>query len=591
MSDVEPSAPFPLSMPGAAADRTAWEHAAAAVLRKSGRLGAEDPDDKVWSALTRSTLDGIGITPLGTPDLVAGGRDDSRPPARPGGVWDVRVACADPDPATTAQHALTDLENGATSLWLQVGPGGLAPADLASALEGVLLDAAAVVVSGGLPGARAFVDVLTARGLTPASGSNLGADPLGDALRTDDSAKGPADVSDLLATADLAREHGLLAACVDGTAVHDRGGSDAQELGWVVAVGTAYLRALEEAGVEAPADLIELRLAATDEQFPTIAKFRAVRRLWNRVLKLSDLQAPTRVHAVTSRPMMSQFDPYVNMLRTCVAAFAAGVGGADAVTVLPFDAPLGLPDPFSRRIARNTSALLTEESHVAKVSDPAGGAYAVEKLTDDLAEAGWAFLQVIEEAGGAAAALDLVRARIAETAAARDVLVAKRRRPLTGLSEFPHLEETPLERRDYAAGALPVRGYGHAFEAMRREPAGRPVFLATMGPVAAHTARATFAANLLAAGGIDVVSAGATDSIADVVGAYGQQPVACLCGTDAAYSSWGADLVKALREAGATRVIVAGKTDMGQDDSCAMGVDALDFLTRTREALQREALR
>jgi methylmalonyl-CoA mutase len=292
--------------------------------------------------------------------------------------------------------------------------------------------------------------------------------------------------------------------------------------------------------------------------------------------------------------MMSKYDPWVNMLRTTVAAFAAGVGGADAVTVLPFDSVLGVPDGFGRRIARNTSSLLVSEAHVARVADPAGGSYAVEKLTDDLARAGWAELGRLEEAGGVAAALDdgSLRTRIDETVARREAEVARRKRPLTGVSEFPHLGETLPERaqspaHDAAWGH--VRRYGAAFERLRDEPAAGPVFLATMGPIAAHTARATFATNLLAAGGIPVEVAGATDGVAAVVAAYRGQPVACLAGTDPAYDEWGADLVAALRAAGARWVVVAGKPgDLGVDDACAVGVDALEFLTRTKHVLSSQ---
>ncbi len=159
-----------------------------------------------------------------------------------------------------------------------------------------------------------------------------------------------------------------------------------------MALAAAYLRTLTDAGcsVEDAASLVEFRYAVTDEQFPSIAKLRAARRLWARVQELCDAEpVAQRQHAVTSRPMMSSYDPWVNMLRTTVAAFAGGVGGADAVTVLPFDSPLGRPDTLGRRVARNTSHLLIDESHVAKVADPAGGSYAVEKLTDDLAVAAW----------------------------------------------------------------------------------------------------------------------------------------------------------------------------------------------------------
>jgi len=309
------------------------------------------------------------------------------------------------------------------------------------------------------------------------------------------------------------------------------------------------------------------------------------------MLELSGVPATAagqRQHAVTSRPMMTRYDPWVNMLRTCVAAFAAGVGGADSVTVLPFDARLGLPDAFGRRIARNTSALLVHEAHVARVSDPAGGAYAIERLTDDLAAAGWAELGRIEESGGALATLGdgTFRRRVEAVTQQRDDEIARRARPLTGLSEFPNLAETLPERRPYGDGALAVRPYGQAFEALRDEPVDQPVFLATMGTVAAHTARATFASNLFAAGGITVVNPGRADDVDAVLAAYDGQPVVCLTGADGAYAAWGADLVAALRAAGARWVILAGKPrDLEVDDSCAMGVDALDFLRRTRAVL------
>jgi methylmalonyl-CoA mutase len=138
-----------------------------------------------------------------------------------------------------------------------------------------------------------------------------------------------------------------------------------------------------------------------------------------------------------------------------------------------------------------------------------------------------------------------------------------------------------------------VRPYGRAFEELRDDPTAAKVFLATMGTVAAHTARATFATNLFAAGGVAVVNAGRTDDVDAVLAAYGGQSVVCLAGTDAAYAAWGADLVAALREAGALWVVLAGASTgstteiFGEvDDTCAMGLDALDFLHRTREKLR-----
>jgi methylmalonyl-CoA mutase len=377
--------------------------------------------------------------------------------------------------------------------------------------------------------------------------------------------------------------------------VHDAGASDVQELAYSLAAGATYLRLLVEAGssVEEAAALIDFRYAATDEQFPTIAKLRAARRLWNRVVELSGVASSAAgqvQHAVTSRPMMSRYDPYVNMLRTTIAAFSAGVGGATSVTVLPFDEPLGLPEPFSRRIARNTSSLLISEAHVAAVTDPAGGSHAVEKLTDDLARAAWELFGEIDAAADLGAALDLVRGKVEATVSDRALSVARRRRPLTGVSEFPNLHEELPERRPYDR-PLEVHRYAGEFEALRDDRAAAPVFLASMGPVAAHTARATFVANLLAAGGVDTIVAGATANVDDVLAAYetaGRPSVVALVGNDTAYDEWGAELVTALRDAGATYVVLAGKTDeVGADTTIAMGLDALAFLRSIREELAK----
>ncbi len=160
-----------------------WEKAAAAVLRKARRLDDDDPDDAVWAELTRSTLDGIDVTPLGTPALVADLPDPVRPPAR-GDGWDVRALLADPDAQASNSAALTDLENGASSLLVQVGASGIDVADLPAVLKGVLLDVAAVVLdapSDPLAAAKAFAEL--AEGQTLAAGTNLGVDPVGARVR------------------------------------------------------------------------------------------------------------------------------------------------------------------------------------------------------------------------------------------------------------------------------------------------------------------------------------------------------------------------------------------------------------------------
>ncbi len=577
-----------------------WEKATAAVLRKTKKLADDAPDTEVWSLLTRRTLDGIGVTPLGTPaqteHLAPAGLPGQAPFTRGSTAtreldgWDVRAWFVDPDADRTAEHVVTDLENGVNSLWLSVGEGAIGLDVLPRILEPVFLDLAPVVLDAPddpLAAAKALDAVLEDRAVEPHPGTSYGADPIGHQVRTGT----PADLGVAVQVARLAAARGARGIVVDATAVHDRGASDVQELAYSLLAGVMYLRALVEAGlgVDQAAEQLDFRLAATDEQFPTIAKLRAARRLWGRVTELSGVSATSRgqrQHAVTSRPMMATYDPYVNMLRTCVASFAAGAGGADAVTVLPFDEPLGLPEPFSRRIARNTSSLLIHESHVGTVTDPAGGAHAVEKLTDDLARAAWELFGELD-GGDLDAALASLDERIETTVSQRALDIARRKRPITGVSEFPNLHEELPERRPYVR-ELPVRRYAVEFQEMRDERAAQPVFLATMGTVAQHTARATFAANLLAAGGVDTVTAGPTDGVEAVLAAYesaDRPAVVCLAGPDPLYAEWGAELVTALRDAGARHVVLAGKTDVGADTTAAAGLDALAFLRSIREEL------
>jgi methylmalonyl-CoA mutase len=281
------------------------------------------------------------------------------------------------------------------------------------------------------------------------------------------------------------------------------------------------------------------------------------------------------------------------MLRTTVACFAAGVGGADVVTVQPFDAALGLPDAFSRRIARNTQSLLVEEGHLARVLDPAGGSWYVESLTEQLAQAAWGWFTEIERAGGLVATLDsgLIADRLRDAWEERATRLAHRTDAITGVSEFPNLAEK-LPERQPAATAVPTGGLprvraAQEFEELRDRAdaaAQRPtIYLATIGPVARHTARASFAGNLFQAGGLETPSGDGLAGFAEAGTA-----VACICGTDKDYATEAAGLAKELREAGATQVWLAGKPDLavdGVDGYVFAGCDALDVLRTVHEQL------
>lgn len=590
------------------ASREQWQELVVGVLRKSGVID-EGFEGLPESKLVTWTYDGLEIQPLYTADNTIGGIGfPGLPPfvrgGRPEGAvtagWDIRARYARRDAKATNAAVLADLEGGVSSIWVRVGSGGIPVDELADALNEVYIDLAPVILDAGEDyeaAADALLELLGERKI-PASAAvgTLGADPIGLTART--GTAHPLAPAARLAARVVATHPKIRTIVADGLPFHEAGGSDAQELGAVIAAGVAYLRALTKAGldVDTAAGQLEFRLAATADQFLTIAKFRAARRLWARVTEVSGSDGVgMRQHAVTSPAMLTQRDPWVNMLRTTLACFGAGVGGADAITVLPFDAAIGQPDAFSARIARNTHAVLLEESKLAGVIDPAGGSWYVENLTDELAKAAWREFTAIEAAGGIEAELasGALAARLAETWEKRSKRLATRRDPITGVSEFPNLTEKAVIREPVESiveGGLPRHRYAEAFEALRDRSDAHPtrprVFLATLGPVAAHTARASFAANLFQAGGIEAVNPGAPDDVVAEFRSSGTK-IACLCGSNSSYAEKAAEIATALKEAGATTVLLAGKPGDYRDVTGYLyaGCDALEVLSGTLNEL------
>ncbi|MFF8475172.1 methylmalonyl-CoA mutase family protein [Streptomyces sp. NPDC015414] len=580
-----------------------WHRLVEGVLRKSGK---EVSGAAVEDALSTTLEDGLRTRPLYTardaaPDpglpgfapYVRGGR----PEGSTAGGWDVRQRHTALGGAADGA-VLADLENGVTSLWLVLGEGGIPVSALGRALDGVFLDLAPVVLDAGRDteaAAEALLRLYEERGVDPATvRGGLGGDPLGHEARTGT----PLDPAPFAALAGrcAATYPGLRALTVDALPYHEAGGSAAQELGASLATGVAYLRALTEAGlpVEAACGQLEFRYAATADQFLTIAKLRAARRLWARVAEVAGAPAAGAQvqHAVTSPVMLTRRDPWVNMLRATVATLAAGVGGADSVTVLPFDHALGLPDAFARRIARNTSTILLEESHLARVIDPAGGSWYVERLTEELAQAAWAYFRSVERDGGQAACLrsGRIRTDLATTWAERSKKIAKRREPITGVSEFPLLAEKPVKREpapEPPSGGLPRVRRDEAFEALRARSdahlaatGSRPrIFLAALGSPAEYTARSTFAANLFQAGGIEPVTDGAFEDSGATE--------AVLCSSDAVYAERAGEAAESLRAAGARHVFLAGRPaeHPGVDSYVFAGCDAIDVLSATLDRM------
>jgi methylmalonyl-CoA mutase len=601
------------------ASREQWQRLVEGVLAKSGQAGLTGAAAE--EALATEVEDGLRVQPLYTAEDTAPGPGwpgfapftrGGRAPGAAGDGWDIRQQHAHPDPQRTNELVLADLDNGVTSLWLTVGGSGLPVTALGDVLKGVYLDLIGVVLDAGddFAAAAERLFALYADGPTPiAAGEvqgNLGADPFGQMARTGqdaDTARRLEEATQLAAR--CVRDFpGMRALTVDALPYHEAGASTGQELGLSLSTAVAYLRALTQAGLTADqaAGQLEFRYAAAADQFLTIAKLRAARRLWSRVAEVCGVgpaAAAQRQHAVTSAVMMTERDPWVNMLRTTVACLAASVGGADAITVLPFDTALGLPDNFARRIARNTQAILHDESSLARVIDPAGGSWYVERLTDQLARGAWDWFQEIERAGGQHAVLGsgLVAERIAQNWAKRTANLARRREPVTGVSEFPHLGEKPVVRDPAPArtgGGLPRVRRSEAFEALRSrsdairaETGARPqIVLAALGPAAIYTTRSSFAANLFQGGGIEtplLEDAGGSKTeppdigaLADAFTASGAR-AACICSSDALYAEHGEAAATALKSAGARYVVLAGRPGDREKAYRSAGVDAFVY--------------
>ncbi|QOZ35470.1 methylmalonyl-CoA mutase family protein [Bradyrhizobium sp. CCBAU 53421] len=585
-----------------------------------------------FEKLVGKTYDGLRIDPIyrrATNSSPLPGRAAATP-------WQILQRVDHPDAAEANAQALQDLENGATGLEFEFagGPGargfGLADASkktLARACGGVHLDAGIMIalnpVIGRENAGETFADMVEARKLDPAK---LDLHFNYQALSTI-AVRGAAAI----AWPNYEKPFGQVVnglikrgfkgpfVLADGRPVHDAGGSEVQELAFTLAVGLAYLRMLEASGLDLDAAraAVSFRLSADADQFLTMAKFRALRLLWARVEQACGLAPkPIFVNAQTAWRMLTQRDPNVNMLRATIATFAAGLGGANAITVLPHTLALGLPDDFARRVARNTQLVLLDESNLAKVSDPAAGAGGIETLTAQLCEAAWTLFQEIEKAGGIFPALEqgLLQQKVAATRARREANVAKRRDVLTGASEFPNLHEADLAVLDVKPSApistanakvrfdalAPMR-LAEPFEALRdksdaaRKAHGtRPkIFLANLGTPADFTARATFAKSFFETGGIEAVdSEGFADAAALAVAFRASgAAMACICSSDKVYAVSATEAAKALHGAGARHIYLAGRPGELEAALRAAGIGEFVFAGGDALATLRDAYR
>lgn len=577
-----------------------------------------------WLALVEGVLKGapydtrmLTRTPDGfSLDALPERRRDAAPIAgrAAGAPWKVIARLDHDDPARANAQMLEDLNGGADGVSLvfasspYAGGFGL-PArfeELAATLDGLMPEMATLRVEvGGFQGRDIALALarLFEKNDPAALDLRFGLDPIGDFA-----ARGaaPIDWGTLSArlgqTVTALRGRGLTAPMVraDGRLHHGAGATDAQELAAVLATALAYLRALEAAGLplDEAARLIEVTLTADVDQFGTQAKPRAFRLLWQNVLEACGLAAsPVALHMETAWRSLTRHDAHVNLLRGTIAAFAAGVGGADSVSVLPFTQALGLPEAEARRLARNTQLILMEESNLHRVADASAGAGAIEERTEKLAAAAWELFREIQREGGMVEALEAGswQARLDAARATRAKDIATRRLPLTGTSEFPLLGEAapavlaparPRVPRPPAEGALmcePVIGtrLAEPFERLRAAAAATAptVFLAALGTAADFTARAGFARAAFEAGGIAAPGNDGFTDMAALVEAFRASGarLACLCSSDALYAASAIEAATALKAAGALRVYLAGKAGEDEPAQRAAGVDVYLF--------------
>lgn len=597
-----------------------WEKEVLKVLNRKRPEGRELDIDQAYKRLTSTTVDGLTIKPLYT--IEDGVEELGYPGVAPFvrgttvrtgemDAWEVAQLHENPDVTEARRDILNDLERGSTAAFVRVDPDAVRVEDLANVLDGVLLDLAPVYVTSRtqqLEAATKLAEIFRAAGVDAASiRGNLGVDPIGAAAL----AGTTADLSVVAKAAELADGlPGVTPLVVDSTIYHNAGAGDVHELAYAIAVGVEYVRALVEAGVSVDDafDSVIFRVSATTDQFATIARLRALRGLWSRVgevLGVTESRRGAIQHAVTSLREISRDDAYVNILRGTIATFAAAAGGAEIQTVLPFDTLAGLPTDMSRRVARNTQIVLAEESNIGRVNDPAGGSWFVESLTRQLSEKAWAIFQALDAEGFAAALADgTVKAQLDELNAARAKQLATRKIPLTGVSMFPNYTEAKLERKarpeaPELAGLQAVRD-SQVFEDLRdRSDAARAagnepkVMLAALGARRDFGGREGFTSNLYHVGGIATVLAEGS-SPEDYVRQLkdNDAKVVVLVSSAKVYADQGVAVAKALREAGAEEVLVAGQIkELGEGGADAVdgnvfdGMDVVELLTNTLNKL------
>ena len=240
---------------------------------------------------------------------------------------------------------------------------------------------------------------------------------------------------------------------ISGYHMQEAGATQALELAFTLADGKEYVKTALAKGmdVDAFAGRLSFFWAVGMNFYLEIAKMRAARLLWCRIMKGFDAKNPKslmlRTHSQTSGWSLTEQDPYNNVVRTAIEAMAAVFGGTQSLHTNSFDEAIALPTEFSARIARNTQLIIQEETHITSVVDPWAGSYLMEKLTQEMADAAWAIIEEVDAMGGMTQAVDSgwAKLKIEAAAAEKQARIDSGQDVIVGVNKYRLAKEDPID--------------------------------------------------------------------------------------------------------------------------------------------------
>ena len=493
--------------------------------------------------------------------------------------WLIRQSINIADAAEANAKARKMIEDGVTSIAFKVRGKLVTPEYIPALLDGINAEKVElsfnVCVNKTMVFAAMLVDYYKERGfdLEKVRGT-IEYDPIGKELLTGKVIENYADIiKELVSTLEELPRYRCVA--VNSVRLNDAGAYITQELAYALAWGNEYMQAMTEAGIPAgkAAKSIRFNMGISSNFFMEIAKFRAARTLWAKIVEQYEPECRCAckmiIHAETSKFNLTLFDPYVNMLRTQTEAMSAAIAGVEAITVTPYDSVYETPTEFAERIAKNQQLILKHESHLDKVADPAGGSYYIESLTASIATEAWRQFLAIEEAGGFHKAVKegRIKAEVEGAGDNRRTALAKRKEILLGTNQYPNFSETSDGRRpvgkccncgchsqENEAMTLTAKRLGEEFEQLRlatEESGRRPkAFMLTIGNLAMRQARAQFSCNFLATAGYEVIDNLGFKSVEEGVEAAlkANADIVVICSSDDEYAEYAIPAYNAVKD-------------------------------------------